>query len=316
MNDQKISELWHHLHWLSVLAQQGSYTAAATRLGVSKAAMSQRIAELERAARVPLVQRTTRSVRLTEAGQRLVDDTRASFEQIEHSFAQVRDLAGVPSGLLRVTAPVAFARQQLAPRLADFLREYPDVRMQLDMSDRLSSLATEGFDLAIRHTARPPDTHVAWTLCNTNSVLVASKTYLRRAGTPQTPADLQIHNCLHYLRAQDTPTWTLARVKPKVKDKANDERITVPVTGQLAANNSEALREAALTGLGIALLPDFSAQAALQQGKLVQVLPDWQPVGAFAEQLYAIRPYSPHVPRAVTAFVDYLRKALAEGFAA
>ncbi len=314
MNDQKISELWHHLHWLSVLAQQGSYTAAATRLGVSKAAMSQRIAELERAARVPLVQRTTRSVRLTEAGQRLVDDTRASFEQIEHSFAQVRDLAGVPSGLLRVTAPVAFARQQLAPRLADFLREYPDVRLQLDMSDRLSSLATEGFDLAIRHTARPPDTHVAWTLCNTHSVLVASKTYLRRAGTPQIPADLQTHNCLHYLRTQDTPTWTLVRVKSKVKDKANDERITVPVTGQLAANNSEALREAALTGLGIALLPDFSAQAALQQGKLVQVLPDWQPVGAFAEQLYAIRPYSPHVPRAVTAFVDYLREALNKGF--
>jgi DNA-binding transcriptional LysR family regulator len=143
-------------------------------------------------------------------------------------------------------------------------------------------------------------------------VLVANKAYLRRAGTPQTPADLQAHNCLHYLRAQDAPTWTLARVKTKVKE----EHITVPVTGQLAANNSEALREAALTGLGIALLPDFSAQAALQQGKLVQVLPDWQPVGAFAEQLYAIRPYSPHVPRAVTAFVDYLRKALAGGFAA
>jgi DNA-binding transcriptional LysR family regulator len=309
MNDQKINELWHHLHWLSVLAQQGSYTAAAARLGVSKAAMSQRIAELERAARVPLVQRTTRSVRLTEAGQRLVDDTRASFEQIEHSFAQVRDLAGVPSGLLRVTAPVAFARQQLAPRLADFLRAYPDVRMELDMSDRLSSLATEGFDLAIRHTARAPDTHVAWTLCSTQSVLVASKAYVRRAGMPQTPADLQAHNCLHYLRAQDTPTWTLAR------ENHSDDRITVPVKGQLAANNSEALREAALTGLGIALLPDFSAQAALQQGKLVQVLPDWRAVGAFAEQIYAIRPYSPHVPRAVVAYVDYLRQALAGGFA-
>lgn len=309
MNEQKISELWHHLHWLSVLAQQGSFTAAAARLGVSKAAMSQRMAELERAARVPLVQRTTRSVRLTEAGQRLVDDTRASFEQIEHSFAQVRDMAGVPSGLLRVTAPVAFARQQLAPRLAEFLRAYPDVRMELDMSDRLSSLATEGFDLAIRHTARAPDTHVAWTLCSTQSVLVASKAYVRRAGMPQTPADLQAHNCLHYLRAQDTPTWTLAR------EKYSDERITVPVTGQLAANNSEALREAALTGLGIALLPDFSAQAALQQGKLVQVLPGWRAVGAFAEQIYAIRPYSPHVPRAVAAYVDYLRQALAGGFA-
>jgi hypothetical protein len=145
-------------------------------------------------------------------------------------------------------------------------------------------------------------------------VLVASKAYLRRAGTPQTPADLQTHNCLHYLRAQDTPTWTLAHVASRAQHEG--ERITVPVTGQLAANNSEALREAALTGLGIALLPDFSAQTALQQGKLVQVLPDWQPVGAFAEQLYAIRPYSPHVPRAVTAFVDYLRQSLTAGFAA
>jgi DNA-binding transcriptional LysR family regulator len=310
IQDSKASELWHHLHWLSVLAQQGSFTAAAARLGVSKSAMSQRIAELERAARVSLVQRTTRSVRLTEAGQRLVDDTRASFEQIEQSFAHVRDLAGVPSGLLRVTAPVAFARQQLAPRLTEFLRAYPEVRLELDMSDRLSSLATEGFDLAIRHTARPPDTHVAWTLCSTHSVLVASKSYLRRAGKPQTPADLESHNCLHYLRAPDTPTWTFERHAPK----ASGERITVPVAGQLAANNSEALREAAVTGLGIALLPDFSAQTLLQQGKLVQVLPDWRLVGAFADQIYAIRPYSPHVPRAVTAFVDYLRQALAGGF--
>lgn len=311
--DTPTNERWQHLYWLSVLAQQGSYTAAAARLGVSKAAMSQRIAELERMARVMLVQRTTRSVRLTEAGQRLVDDTRHAFEQIEHSFAQVRDLADVPSGLLRVTAPVAFARQQLVPRLSDFLREHPQVRLELDMSDRLSSLTTEGFDLAIRHTARAPDNHVAWTLCSTRSVLVASKHYLRRAGTPHMPADLQHHNCLHYFRPHESPAWTFERIK---SGRHKELRPTVPIQGQLAANNSEALREAALTGLGIALLPDFSAQHSLQQGKLVQVLPEWQPVGAFAEQLYAIRPYSPHVPRAVTAFVGYLRKSLAQGFGA
>ena len=310
MDDQKISTLWTHLHWLSVLAQQGSYTAAAARLGVSKAAMSQRIAELERAAKVTLVQRTTRSLRLTEAGQRLADETRASFEQIEQSFAQVRDLAELPSGLLRVTAPVAFARQQLVPLLADFLKDHPDVRIELDMSDRLSTLATEGFDLAIRHTARPPDTHVAWALCATESVLVATRTYLRKHAEPQTPSDLQAHNCLHYPRSQDTPAWTFEPRQPS----DGGERITVPVKGNLAANNSEALREAALTGAGIALLPDFSAQAALRQGKLVRVLPDWKPVGAFAETIYAIRPYAPHVPRAVTALVACLRQGLAEGF--
>jgi len=312
MNEQKISELWHHLHWLSVLAQQGSFTAAAARLGVSKAAMSQRMAELERAARVPLVQRTTRSVRLTEAGQRLVDDTRASFEQIAQSFSEVRDLADVPRGLLRVTAPVAFARQQLVPLLADFLKDYPEVRLELDMSDRLSTLANEGFDLAIRHTARPPDTHVAWSLCRTESVLVATRAYLRRRGVPHTPADLQVHNCLHYPRSHDTPAWTF---EPRpAQDGA--ERVTVPVTGAFAANNSEALREAALAGAGIALLPDFSAQDALRQGKLVRVLESWKPVGVFAEDIYAIRPYAPHVPRAVAALVESLRKGLAAGFAA
>jgi DNA-binding transcriptional LysR family regulator len=219
-------------------------------------------------------------------------------------------MAAQPSGLLRVTAPVALARQQLVPLLADFLRDFPEVRIELDLSDRLNALATEGFDLAIRHTARPPDTHVAWALCGTESVLVATRAYLRKQGEPQNPADLATHNCLHYPRSQDTPAWTF---EPR-KASRSAERITVPVMGNLAANNSEALREAALMGAGIALMPDFSAQAALRQGKLVRVLPDWKPVGAFAETIYAIRPYAPHVPRAVTALVNHLKAALAQGF--
>ncbi|MES2183769.1 MAG: LysR family transcriptional regulator [Pseudomonadota bacterium] len=315
MENQKIDTLWVHLHWLNVLGQQGSFTAAAARLGVSKAAMSQRIAELERAAGVPLVRRTTRSVRLTEAGERLVDGTRGAFEQIAHSFAGVRDLAAAPHGLLRVTAPVAFARQQLVPRLPEFLRAYPDVRLELDLSDRLRSLAVEGFDLAVRHAATPPDTHVAWTLAPTRSVLVASRAYLRRRGIPDSPRALAQHDCLHYPRTQDTPAWTFLRNEGDKDGVDDSERVTVPVAGPLAANNSEALRDAAAAGLGIALLPDFSAQSALQAGKLVEVLPQWRPVDAFGERLYAIRPYSAHVPRAVEAFVAYLRQAFAEGFA-
>lgn len=311
MDAQKIPALWGHLHWLSVLAQQGSYTAAAARLGVSKAAVSQRVAELERAAKVTLVQRTTRSVRLTEAGQRLVDDTRASFEQIAQSFEQVRDLAEQPSGLLRVTAPVALARQQLMPLLTEFLRLHPQVRIELDMADRLRSLATEGFDLAIRHTERAPDTHVAWTLCDTASVLVATKAYLRRAGAPAAPADLQQHNCLHYPRSQDIPVWSFTPAHATV----GRETVSVPVRGSLSANNSEALREAALAGAGVALLPDFSAQEALRKGQLVQVLPDWKADGGFGRHIFAIRPYTPHVPRAVSALVAHLRAGLAAGFA-
>ena len=314
MDLQKISALWGHLHWLGVLAQQGSFTAAAARLGVSKAAVSQRIAELERAARVPLVQRTTRSVRLTEAGQRLVDETRLPFEQIAQTFEQVRDQAEQPSGLLRLTAPVALARQQLMPLLTEFLRLHPQVRIELDMADRLRSLATEGFDLAIRHTERAPDTHVAWTLCETASVLVATRAYLRRAGTPQQPGDLQQHNCLHYPRSQDTPVWTFTPQGAGRGRKA--AAVSVPVRGRLAANNSEALREACLAGAGIALLPDFSAQDALRKGQLVPVLSAWQVDGGFGRHLFAIRPYTAHVPRAVSALVAHLRAGLAAGFAA
>ncbi|ART48854.1 LysR family transcriptional regulator [Acidovorax carolinensis] len=303
--------LWSHLHWLVVLGEQGSYTGAAARLGVSKAAMSQHIAELERAAGVPLVRRTTRSVGLTEAGRQLVDDTRDAFGRIAESFASVRDRAGVPHGRLRVTAPVALARQQLVPRLPAFLRAYPEVRLELDLSDKLRSLTLEGLDLAIRHTAVAPDTHVAWLLCTTQSVLVANRAYLRRTGTPKTPDDLRQHDCLHYPRTQEAPAWTFEPVVP-----GNSPRLTVPVTGPLAANNSEALRDAALAGLGIALVPDFSAQAALQAGKLVAVLPDWRPVGTFSETIHAIRPYSAHVPRAVAVFVEWLREAFAPGFRA
>ena len=307
-SDARGEALWSPIHSLSALAAAGSYTAAAQRLRISKAAMSQRIAELERMAGVPLVMRTTRSVRLTEAGQQLVEATREAFEQIERSFAGVRDLAESPRGLLRVTAPVALGRQQIAPLLPSFARACPDVRLELDLSDRLVTLAQEGFDVAIRHTAAPPETHVAVTLCETRSLLVASRAYLRRNGSPAHPRDLAAHTCVHYLRAGESPAWTFQGVG------RSRERVTVPIRSVFAANNSEVLREAATEGMGIALLPDFSAQAGLRAGRLVQVMPQWQAVGAFGEHIYALRPYSPGVPRAVQLFIEHLRTALAGGF--
>ena len=285
MNILKSEALWSHVHWLGMLASAGSFTAAAQRLGVSKAAVSQRIAALEQAAGVPLVRRTTRSMRLTEAGQELVDATRGAFEQIERSLASAKDLAQAPRGLLRVTAPVALGRQQIVPLVAEFLRQCPDVRIELELADRLFSLAQDGFDVAIRHADAVPETHVAWALCETQTLLVATRAYLKKHGTPATPADLADHACLRYLR------------------------------GGFTANNSEALREAALGGAGIALLPDFTAQRDLLAGKLVHVLPAWRSAGAFGSRIHAMRPYSPHVPRAVHAWVAYLRRCLEGGFA-
>lgn len=311
MDKHAVGNLWAPLYWLTVLDQQGSFTAAATRLGVSKAAVSQRIADLEQVAGVPLVRRTTRSVQLTDAGRQLVHNTRDAFDQIAWSFSSVRDLAQEPTGLLCVTVPVALARQQLLPRLPEFLTAYPDIRMELDLSDRLRSLSSDGFDLAIRHVAEPPETHVAWTLCNTTPMLVASPDYLKRSGVPKRPEDLSDHRCLYYPRPRGRLTWTLESMNNGTEPS---QRVTVPLQGAFAANNSEALRDVAIAGLGIAVIPDFSSQSALKSRQLVQVLPEWRPVSSFADSIYAIRPYSPHVPQAVTVFVSFLRRIFKNGF--
>lgn len=296
------------LHLLTVLAKTQSFTQTARQLGVSKASVSVRISELEKAAGVPLVRRTTRSVVLTEAGLGLAQDIEASFARISESFDHVKDLAGAPRGLLRVTAPVALGRQVIAPALPAFVKQYPEIRLELDLSDRLINLPQEGFDLAIRHTDNPPDTYVAWRLCESRSLLLASQSYLRSRGVPAHPSDLGAHDCLMYLRDPDNRAWSFE----KLRGRKRNERISVPVTGPLRANNSEVLREAVLGGLGIGLLPDFTAAAELKSGQLQQVLPDWKPVGFFGQHIHAIRPWTAQVPRAVRCLVDHLKQSFKE----
>lgn len=308
--NERAEALWTHLHWLTVLAEQGSYTRAAQRLKVSKAAVSQKIKELETQAGVPLVQRTTRSVRLTEAGANLVAALREPFAQIKQSFVGLCDSSGPLRGMVRVTAPVAFACQHLVPHITAFLHANPEVRIQLDVSNHLASLATEGFDMAIRHSDAMPETHVAWRLCATRTVMVAAPAYVRQYGMPQTPDELKQHQCLCYPRGGEQPVWAFVR-----RQAAESPRLNVAVNGVFITNNSEAIRDAAASGLGIALLPDFTAQQALADGRLVELLPDWQPVGIFAESLYVVRPYTPQVSRAVAEFSRYLKAAFAQGFA-
>jgi len=285
--EQRIDLLWPQVHALTLLAQLRSFTQVAQRLGLSKAAVSQRVAELERAVGQPLVQRTTRSVRLTDAGQRLVEHTGESFAQIERSVGEARDLAAQPRGLLRA---------------------HPDIRIELDLSDRLVTLAHEGFDLAIRHTSAPPDNHVAWKLRESHSLLVASRAYLRRHGSPAHPSELAAHACLPYLRPGPA-LWKFELAGNPRRPRSDPERVSVIVQGPLRANNSEIVRGAALAGLGIALLPDFSAASELRSGRLAAVLPQWRPIGFFGDAIYAMRPWSPRTPKAVQVLVEHLRGA-------
>jgi len=314
MSSDQLSPLIADLHLLTVLAATRSFTEAARRLGMSKASASTRISELERAAGVLLVRRTTRSVGLTEAGRQLVNDMQPAFNRISESYSAARDLAGAPRGLIRVTAPVALGRQHLAPCVAAFLLRFPDIHIELELTDRFVNLAGEGFDLAIRHTSTPPETHVAWVLCETRSLLLASPRYLARRGAPAHPAELAAHDCLLYLGGGHADNWTFVR-SARRKSASPLERVGVNVSGSLKANNSEVLRDALLAGLGIGLLPDFSVPPEGKTGAaLVRVLPDWQVQGFFGERLYALRPWSAQVPKAVQCLVEHLRHGFAPGF--
>ena len=314
MASDQLSPLLADLHLLTVLAATRSFTETARRLGVSKASASMRISELERAAGVLLVRRTTRSVGLTEAGQQLVNDMLPAFGRISESYTAVKDLVGTPRGLVRVTAPVALGRQHLAPCVAAFLKQFPEIQIELELTDRFVNLVNEGFDLAIRHTNTPPETHVAWVLCETRSVLMASPAYLAARGVPTHPSELSTHDCLLYLGGGHSANWTFAKTARAAKSA--DERVGVSIRGSLKANNSEVLRDALLAGLGIGLLPDFSLPPANADGELplLRVLPDWQVQGFFGDRIYALRPWSAQVPKAVQCLVEYLRAYFASGF--
>ena len=321
MSTDQISPFVADLHLLTVLASTRSFTEAARRLGVSKASASMRISELERAAGVSLVRRTTRSVGLTEAGQQMVNDMQPAFNRISESYSAARDLVGASRGLVRVTAPVAFGRQHLARSVAAFLKKFPDIHIELELTDRFVNMANEGFDLAIRHTSAPPETHVAWVLCESRSLLLASSDYLKRRGVPAHPSELAAHDCLLYLGGGNSGNWTFARQGQR---KSPPELVGVNLKAALKANNSEVLREAMLEGLGIGLLPDFSLppgwtgstpQATRAKlSSLVQVLPEWQVQGFFGERIYALRPWSPQVPKAVQVLVAHLRESFSRGF--
>ena len=309
MATDQIAPLVADIYLLTALAETRSFTQTAKRLGVSKASVSMRINALEKAVGLPLVRRTTRHVMLTEAGHNLVENAAPAFDRISAGFLAVKDLSDVPRGTVRVTAPVAFGRQHLAPVLPAFLRQYPEVRIDLELVDRLVNLAHEGFDLAIRHTDHPPESYIAWELCSSRSMLVASPQYLQTHGEPRHPRDLSDHACVTYLGNRTYETWSFVREGRR----QSAQPIVIPIRTNFRANNSEVLRQAVLEGVGIGMLPDFSAVTTPPNG-LVEVLPSWRVHGFFGGKLYALRPWSAHVPQSVKCLVEFLRDKYSQGF--
>lgn len=278
--------------------ERGSLSAAAERLGLSRAMASRYLTRLEDWAGVRLLHRTTRRLSLTGAGDRILPLCREMLA-LEGAVTALAAPAEQPEGLVRIAAPPMFAQNRLVAVVLEFLRRYPAVRVDLQVSDQVADLVEERIDVAVRISNRVDPALIARPLGWCRSVLCAAPDYLRRCGIPQSPQDLPRYSCLSY-SGFGGHRWTLDGPRGFC---------TVDVSGGFSANDSLIVLQAALGGAGIAMLPVFAAAGPVARGDLTVVLPDWQPEVLAIQALYSSRR---HMPAAQRALIDYLVTALAD----
>jgi DNA-binding transcriptional LysR family regulator len=284
----------------AAVAEAEGFSAAARRLGLSKAMVSTSVSRLEQRLGVRLLQRTTRRLSLTEAGAAALPHAQRSLLAARDAEEAATQGSTTPRGLLRVNAPMSFGLLHVVPALGAFARAFPEVRVDLVLDDRVLDLVQGGFDLALRIGQLPDSALIAQTVGRNRMALVAHRRYLARAGTPRAPADLTGHAALLYSLASAGPRWSLAQ---------GPRQETVKVSGPLKANSSLALHQAVLQGLGIAAMPLFVVGEDLARKRLVRVLPGWE----LPEQpIHALTTARDHVPRKTRAFIDFFRARLGD----
>lgn len=248
------------------IVEKGSLNGAAEACGISATMAGNHLRALEKRLGMKLLERTTRRQHLTLFGEEYLARCREILGLIAAGEAQAQNLQTVPSGLLRVTAPVSFGAEALVPALGEYLESYPEVRVDLALNDRVVDLVEEGFEAAIRIGPLPDSGLIARPLAPYRQMICASPQYLARHGTPSTPEDLSRHSCLSFSHSALTH-WRLEQ---------QGESRRIPVSGRLQINNGQALRNAALQGLGIVLQPAVLLAADVKAGRLAQLLPDFE----------------------------------------
>jgi DNA-binding transcriptional LysR family regulator len=281
------------------VVEAGSFTGAARLLGIPKTTVSRRIAELEREVGMRLLQRTTRSLNMTDAGRVYYEESSRGLRAIEDANLRLANARAEPSGTIRVSAPVAFSSFFLADAVFDFLAAYPRTKVELRLTDDKLNLVDDGIDLAFRTGALADSTLVARKLGSTHKILCASPGYLAQHGLPAAVIDLGRHDCIIAGHSITGAQWVLQG--PRGSE-------TVPVNGRIAANTMQLAFRAALAGYGIAQLPDAQALAAIAEGRLRRVLSEY---AASTGGLYAVYPSSRHLSPAVKAFIDLAAKRIA-----
>lgn len=278
-----------------------SFTAGAARLGISKSVASARIAALEERLGTRLLLRTTRRLSLTTDGLALYEHAAQMAGAADAAAALGAGASPEPRGVLRVNAPVVFAQLYLVEPIAAYLQQHPRVRVELLLADRLVDLVQEGIDVALRISARLRDSQlVGRKLCEDHTLVCASPAYLARRGTPREPAELIHHDCLRYSLLEAADEW---RFRVPAHGKGESRSFSVPVEARFHAQSGSVLREAALAGLGLAVLPSFMVARDLAAGTLVQVLAPYSFVRIAIQALYAPTRV---LPGNVRAFVDLL----------
>jgi DNA-binding transcriptional LysR family regulator len=281
------------------VVEAGGFAAAARQMGVSRSAVNKLVINLEQDLQTQLLHRTTRTVTLTDAGRAFYQRCTGILADLAEAELALNQLQEEPKGNLRINGPMTFGTLYLAPLVAEFIAQYPDLHVELTLNDRFIDPIEEGFDVTVR-IAQPPAAPnlIVHHLAPCPLRLCAAPAYLDQRGRPSHPEELKHHACLHYGHLSQDYTWTLMGAT---------ETHSVRVQGPLCCNNGEVLRQAALAGLGIVMLPVFIMGQDLRQGKLQPVLPDYAPAEI---SIYALYPVNRHLSAKVKLWTEFLQQQL------
>jgi DNA-binding transcriptional LysR family regulator len=284
-----------------MVVENKSFSKAGARLGIPQSSTSRIISKLEERLGVRLLKRSTRKLMLTEAGQIYFERAVKIVTEIDEADEAVRSIGTAPAGLLRVTAPVSFSHLFIAPALTEFHTRFPDITLGLSLNDNIEDLMGLGYDVAIRIGELPDSNLRAHFLVNSTSVVCASPAYLSVHGTPQEVDDLAHHNCLQFRTNPGRNTWEFHR------DGVDHSTV---VSGSLYANNGETLLQAALSALGICLLPEWILRDHLDAGRLQPVLPQFKLISTYTP-IHAVVGYRKYMPAKQRVFIEFLKDHLA-----
>jgi DNA-binding transcriptional LysR family regulator len=285
--------------------QKGSLSAAGRSLSLSPATISRRISALEDELGVQLVDRTSRTLKVTEAGQAFLQRAEVVLEAMAEAEQAARNARLLPEGRLRIHSRMQIGLRVIAPLLPRFARRYPDIQVEIELSEHPVNLVEQDFDIDIRTGASNDSSFVIKRLLSSDEVLVASPSFAKAHPRIRHPSDLPQVKCLTYRREKEATSWKYIDAEGRQQE--------LPIQGVLSANNGEVLRLAAIGGMGIALLSEAAVRGCIQDGSLVRLLPEFRfAVRGFSNGIYAVFRHSTTLPLKVRAFVDFIADALRE----